>query len=91
MGSSSRMGQGQSPYPESARASLHLTAVGTAAAAVLPPPSGARRPPSQRGARPASAASVHIATAYRSVKIEDSPRLGLVPQGQLDSYRRGAL
>lgn len=84
MGSSSRMGQGQSPYPESARASLHFTAVGTAV-------SGARRPPSQRGARPASAASVHIATAYRSVKIEDSPRLGLVPQGQLDSYRRGAL
>jgi hypothetical protein len=42
--------------------------------------------------RPTSAAAnnsnVFIATAYRSVKIENSPRLGLMPQGPTDSYYR---
>ena len=77
--------------------SPQFTAVGMAApvTSVPRPRSGTAHVGGRVGRRPTSAAAhnnnnVHIATAYRSVKIENSPRLGLMPQGPADSYYRRA-
>lgn len=74
-----------------------FTAVGMAApvTSVLRPRSSTAPVGGRASRRPTSAAAnttnnVHIATAYRSVKIQNSPRLGLMPQGPTDSYYRRA-